>query len=69
MTEEREKPEFRVEAQGFDEENRDLHECMQCGASISASSEFCRVCGAELSGGGWDEPVDAATDRGNTDES
>ncbi len=51
------KPEFRSEAQGVDEENRDLHECMQCGASISASSEFCRVCGAELSGGGWESPA------------
>jgi ribosomal protein L40E len=58
MAEESERPEFKVEAQGFDEENRVLHECMQCGASISASSEFCRVCGAELSGGGWDGPGD-----------
>ncbi len=65
MVEKGEKPEFKVEAQGFDEENRGLHECMQCGASISASSEFCRVCGAELSGGGWDEPGAAAADAGS----
>ncbi len=67
MIEKGEKPEFNVEAQGFDEENRELHECMQCGASISASSEFCRVCGAELSGGGWDEPGTAA-DAGSSED-
>jgi ribosomal protein L37AE/L43A len=49
-------PEFGTESQGFDRENRGLHECMQCGASQSSSSEFCRLCSVELSGGGW-EPV------------
>ncbi len=67
MTDEKARPRFPVEAQGFDEENRDLHECMQCGASISANSEFCRVCGAELSGGGWDKP-DAATETGSSED-
>jgi ribosomal protein L37AE/L43A len=65
MSEEDRKPEFKIESQGFDEANRDLHECMQCGATISASSAFCRVCGAELSGGGWEHPAvgDEAAER------
>ena len=59
MGDESRKPDFKTESQGLDEENRGLHECMQCGASISASSEFCRLCGVELSGGGWEQPVGA----------
>jgi len=51
MNDESPKPDFKIEFQGFDDENRALHECMRCGASVSASSEFRRVCGAGLSGG------------------
>jgi hypothetical protein len=59
MGEESRQPDFRTDSQGLDEEDRGLHECMQSGASISASSEFCRLCGVELSGGGWELPIDA----------
>jgi ribosomal protein L40E len=61
MSEEMKKSESNLESQGVDEENRALHECMQCGASIAAESEFCRVCGVELSGGHWEG--EAAADQ------
>lgn len=63
MGEDSRRHEHNLESQGVDEENRTLHECMQCGASVAADSEFCRVCGVELSGGDWDDAA-AAEDAG-----
>jgi hypothetical protein len=45
MSDESRTPDLAAESQGFDRENRGLHERTRCGASISASSEFCRFGG------------------------
>ena len=49
------KPDFRTEPRGIEDENHGLHECVRRGHL--GGSEFCRLCGVELSGGGWEWPA------------
>lgn len=52
-----EKPEFKADVLKGDDAA--LFECMKCGTTLSHSSDVCQVCGAEVSGGGWEHPEDA----------
>jgi len=57
MSDEKNTPERReFEPDAVKGRDAQLFECMKCGATLSASSRFCQVCGHELSGGGWDYP-------------